>query len=238
MLLFGINFNLFSLLLLRKFKTVFKSTELRAYLGIVVASIAIIAFNVYKMYGSLSETIRASSFQVASIITTTGFSTVDFNTWPDLSKAILLLLMIIGACAGSTGGGLKVSRVVMLFKMIGNELRKLLHPRSVQSVRFEGKTLDDQTQRSVLIYCGIYAVVTIVAFLLISFEPFGLESNLSAVIACFNNIGPGLGLVGPVSNYADYTAFSKIILAFAMVFGRLEIYPMLFMLSPSTWFKK
>ncbi len=238
MLLFGINFNLFYLLLIKKFKTVLRSAELWWYLTIVGFSGGIIALNTFRMYDGLSSTIRHSFFQVASIITTTGYSTVDFDLWPELSKAVLLILMFIGACAGSTGGGLKVSRVIMLFKMIRRELRKMLHPRAVEAVRYEGKKLDDQTLQSTSNYFAIYILLFSAIFLLISFEPFDFETNFTAVAACYNNIGPGFGSVGPSCNFADYSLFSKILLSFAMLLGRLEIYPMLFLLTPSTWSRK
>ncbi len=237
MMLFGVNFNIYYLLLIKKYKAVLKSVELWFYIGIMVVSSAIIFINIFEIYGSISDTIRLSFFQVSSIMTTTGFSTADFNLWPGLSKAILVFLMIVGACAGSTGGGLKVSRLIILFKTIKRELKKMLHPRSVSSLNFEGKRLEENTTNSVGVYFTIYFVCVISAFLFISFEPFGFESNLTAVLACFNNIGPGLGVVGPMGSYADYTAFSKVVLSFAMLFGRLEIYPLLIALTPSSWKK-
>lgn len=238
MLLFGINFNLYYLLLIKRFKSVLKSEELWIYLGIVCVSIILISVNIYPMYGSISDSVRDSSFQVTSIISTTGYSTTDFNLWPDFSKAILLVLMLIGACAGSTAGGFKVSRVVLLFKMIGCNLRKLIHPRSISTVKLEGKTVSEETQRGVANYLALYTMVILSVFLILSIEPFGLETNLSATFACFNNIGPGLGFVGPAASYADYSVISKIVLSVAMLLGRLEIYPVLFMLAPSTWMRK
>ena len=239
MLLFGINFNIYFLLLIRRFKAAFKSTELWVYLGIVAVSVGVVCINTYELFGNFADTLRHSAFQVASIITTTGFSTTDFNLWPELSKAILLTLMFIGACAGSTGGGLKVSRVVMLFKMMGRELRKMLHPRAVESVRYEGKRLDEATLHSTASYFVIYVVIYIAVFILLSFDrTYGFVENFSAAAACYNNIGPGFGAVGPAGNFAAYTGYSKIVLSFAMLFGRLEIYPLLFAFSPSTWMKK
>ena len=239
MLLFGVNFNIYYLILIRRFKAAIKSTEFWVYLGIAAASVAIVCINVYHLFGSFAETLRHSSFQVASIMTTTGFSTVNFDKWPELSKAILLILMFVGACAGSTGGGLKVSRVVMLFKMMGRELRKMLHPRAVESVRYEGKKLEEATLHSTASYFVLYIVLFVAIFLLLSFDrTFGFVENFSAVAACYNNIGPGFGAIGPAGSYADYSAFSKVLLSFAMLFGRLEIYPLLFAFSPSTWFKK
>ncbi len=238
MLLFGINFNLYYLILIRKFKSVFKSTELWCYLGIVAISIAVITANIYPIYQNISDSVRLSAFQVSSIITTTGFSTTDFNLWPGLSKAILLLLMFIGACAGSTAGGLKISRVVILGKMIRRELKKMLRPRSVSTVNFEGKKLEEKTLNSVSNYFAIYVVCFIIIFIIICFEPFTLETNLSATAACFNNVGPGFSAVGPASNYSAYSPLSKLVLSVAMLLGRLEIFPLILAFSLSTWKKQ
>ena len=238
MLIFGVNFNIYYLLLLRRIRTALKSSELWYYILIVFSSIALVTINIMPIYKNFAVSLRASVFQVASIVSTTGYATTDFNVWPGLSKAILLLLMFSGACAGSTAGGLKVSRIVMLFKSVGRELRRLLHPRSVAKIQFEGKPIEDSTLNSVCMYFVIYMICFFAMFLLIAFEPFGLETNFSAVAACFNNIGPGFEAVGPASNYSAYTDFSKIILSFAMLLGRLEIFPMIIMLSPRTWLKK
>ena len=238
MLIFGVNFNLYYLLLLRRIRTALKSGELWCYISIVFVSVAAITVNIAPIYKNFSTALRNSTFQVASIISTTGFATADFDLWPGLSKAILLLLMFCGACAGSTAGGLKVSRVVMLFKSVTKEIRRMLHPRSIGKVHFEGKSVEDSTLSSVSTYFVIYMICFFMIFLLISFEPFGLESNFSAVAACFNNIGPGFSAVGPTANYAGYTGFSKIILSFAMLLGRLEIFPIVVFLSPRTWMKK
>jgi trk system potassium uptake protein TrkH len=238
MILFGINFNIYYLLLIRRFKTAFRSTELWVYLGIIAASVGVIAINIYPQAGSAADSLRLSFFQVSSIITTSGFSTANFDLWPSLSKAVLVLLMCLGACAGSTGGGLKISRVVILFKLILRELKRMLHPRSVTSVKFEGKNVDDQTLSSVATYFAVYALVMVSAILVVSIEPFDFETNVTAVIATFNNIGPGLGGVGPASNFAAYSPLSKIVLSLAMLLGRLEIFPLIIALSPSTWRKK
>ena len=238
MLLFGINFNLYYLLLIRRFRAAAQSSECWYYLGIVGVCIALITTNIMPLYNNFREALRLSAFQVASIVTTTGYATADFNLWPQFSKAILLLLMIMGACAGSTGGGLKVSRAVMLFKMVGKEIRHLLHPRSVNSVRFEGKHVDGATLKSVSSYFVIYIICILAICLILSLEPFDLETNLSATLACFNNIGPGLAAVGPASNYAAYSPLSKLVLSLAMLLGRLEIYPLLLTLSPATWMKQ
>ena len=238
MFLFGINFNLFYLLIIKKVKYVFKSTELRVYTAIVLVSIAIITVNIYSMTSGFAEALRLSSFQVSSIVTTTGFSTVDFNLWPTLSKSVLIILMFIGACAGSTAGGLKVSRVIMIFKLIGKEIKYMIHPRSVSSVRFEGKNVDGKTQRSVVVYFAVYMFCFFGIFLLISLNSFDIETNFTATLACFNNIGPGLGQVGPISNFSAFSDFSTFILSIAMLMGRLEIFPMLIVMTPSVWVKK
>ena len=238
MLLFGINFNLYFLILIRRFRSVFKSGELWTYICVCVISVVIITVNIYPLYNSFAESLRNSAFQVSSIITTTGYSTADFNSWPELSKGILFLLMFVGGCAGSTAGGLKVSRIILLFKMIGNELLHMLHPHSVSAVRFEGKRIDEKTLNSVSSYFSLYMVIFFFIFIVLCLEPFDFETNFSAVAACYNNVGPGFGLVGPSSSYSDYSGLSKIVLSVAMLLGRLEIYPILFALSPSTWINK
>lgn len=238
MFLFGVNFNIYYLLLMKKVRSVVKSTEFWAYFGITAAATAIICANILPTFDNFGDALRASAFQVSSIITTTGYSTVDFNLWPTLSKTVLLCLMFIGACAGSTGGGFKVTRVVIVFKAIKQELKRLIHPRSVSVAKFEGKSLDRVTLNGVNAYLAIYTFSFIGIVLMISFEPFNFETTFSAALSCFNNIGPGIGAVGPMGSFADYTGFSKIILSFAMLFGRLEIYPLLIALTPSTWTKK
>jgi len=238
MLLFGVNFNLYYLMLIRRFRSVLKSEELWTYIGIVVASVVIITANVSSMYSTLSETVRYSAFQVASIITTTGYSTVDFNLWPSFSKTVLLLLMFIGGCAGSTAGGLKVSRIVLLIKSIGSEVRHLLHPRAITTVKFEGKTVDKSTRKGIGTYLALYFFLFAVIFLLVSIEPYDMETNFTATAACFNNVGPGFSLVGPVENFSFYSGFTKAALSAAMLLGRLELYPILLTLSPAAWSKK
>lgn len=239
MLLFGINFNLFYLCLIRRFKSVLKSEELWAYLGIVLAAATIITVNIMPIYNSLSQSVRLSVFQVASIITTTGYATADFNTWPVLSKGILLILMFLGACAGSTGGGFKISRVVLLLKAVKREFHRLIHPRSRTTIKFEGKNVDEGTISGVECYLALYVICFVSIFLILCFEKnFDIETNFSAAASCFNNIGPGLGSVGPVLNFADYSAVSKIVLSIAMLLGRLELFPLIITLAPSTWTKK
>lgn len=238
MLIFGINFNLFFLVLVGKLRSALRSTELWTYFGIVAAAVALIAFNIYSLYGNLSETLRHSTFQVATIITTTGYSTADFNLWPTFSKAILLMLMFVGGCAGSTAGGLKVSRILLLFKISARELKQVLHPRSVRMVKQDGKTVPESVLSGVTTYIAIYLLCLVAIFLLISLDKFGFETNFSATIACFNNIGPGFADVGPMFSYAEYSYFSKIVLSIAMLLGRLEIFPLILAFSPITWRKK
>ena len=238
MLLFGINFNLYFLILIRRARDAFRSTELWVYIGIVAVSVAIIATNTFSIYNSIGETVRHSAFQVASLITTTGFSTADFNLWPSLSKAILLLLMFMGGCAGSTAGGLKVSRVILLAKMIAREFRRLLRPRSVNVVKSDNTRVEESVLSSVAVYFAVYFVCLIGVFLLLSYDKFGFETNFTAAVACFNNIGPGFDAVGPMASYAGYSYFSKLILSFAMLLGRLEIFPLILAFSPAIWSKK
>ena len=235
MFLFGVNFSCYYLLLLRQFRSVFKDEELRLYTGIVLASIVAIVLNVYPMYDSLGETVRHAAFQVSSIVTTTGYATTDFDLWPSFSKGILLMLMVTGACAGSTGGGLKVARVLLLFKSLRRNIRQVLNPRKVQVVRNNGRTVDEKVLDNTNAYLAAYVVIIILSFLIISLDGFSIGTNVSAVLACFNNIGPGLEIVGPTCNYGAYSVLSKIVLIIDMLAGRLEIFPMLVLLSRSTW---
>ena len=239
MMLFGVNFNLYYLLLVRRFRSVFRSEEFWTYVVIVLAAAGLICWNIYPLYKNAAEASRQAFFQVNTVVSTTGYSTADFNQWPELSKTLLVLLMFMGGCAGSTAGGLKVSRLVLLFKTIRRELRHLLHPRSVTSIRFEGKPVDNATLISVSTYFALYMGLLVGFTVIVSFQPgFNLLSNFTAVVSCFNNIGPGLDIVGPAGNFSGYLPFFKVVLSFAMLFGRLEIYPMLISMSPSTWIKK
>ncbi len=238
MLLFGVNFNIYYFILMKKAKTALKSEELWAYFGLVAVSMVFIAANILPIYENFREALRHSAFQVASLITTTGYATVDFNQWPLFSKTILLILMFIGGCAGSTAGGFKMSRVLMLLKNMKRELQKLLHPKAVSVVSFEGKKVDGNVVNSVNTYLSIYVLLFCLFVFALGFEPFDLETNISAVASCFNNIGPALGYAGPAANFADYSYISKILLSVAMLFGRLEIYPIILTFSPSTWNKK
>ena len=235
MLLFGVNFNLYYFLLIKRFRDVFRSEELRAYLLIVAAAVAAIAADIVHIYGSVAQSLRYAFFQVASIITTTGFATADFNLWPEFSRAILVILMFIGACAGSTGGGIKVARVVILCKTSLGDMRKMLHPNAVTTVRFEGKPLTDRSIRSVHLFLTVYILIFTVSVLLLSLERFDLITVFTAVAACINNIGPGLEVVGPMGNYAQFSPAAKLLLSFDMLVGRLEIFPMLLLFAPSIW---
>ena len=238
MFIFGINFNLYYLLLIKRFRAVVRSEEMWCYAGAVIVSSAVIAGNIAPMFETAGESIRQAAFQVVSVITTTGYATADFNLWPGLSKAILFVLMFVGGCAGSTAGGLKVSRIILLIKNVFREIRQLLHPRSVSSVRFDGKSVDRQTQSGVNAYLGIYIICFAAVFLLISAEPFDFETNFTAVATCFNNVGPGFGAVGPAGGFSAYSAFAKYIFSVAMLLGRLEIFPLVLILAPSNYFKK
>ena len=233
MILFGINFNLFYLVLLKNFKRIFKSEELRTYIKIIAVAIALITWNIQGMYGGVLKSFRYASFQVATIITTTGFMTADFNLWPTFSKAILLSLMIIGACAGSTGGGVKVSRVLITFKYIKSEIKKVIHPRSISNITMDEKLIDDTMTKNVSAYLLIYLIIMAVSFILITLNEFDIETSLTSVVTCLNNVGPGLGnLVGPTGNFSTFSPFSKLVLTLDMLLGRLEIFPILFLFSP------
>ena len=238
MMIFSLNFNLYYLALTRHFKAVIKSSELWTFVVIVGISIAAITFNIYPMYENFSTALRNAAFQTSSILSTTGYSTADFNLWPELSKAILFLLMFFGGCAGSTAGGLKISRIIILGKMIRREFLHMLHPRSVGVIKLDGKKVENSTLNSVANYFALYVVLFVVIFLALSFEPFDFETNVTATAACFNNVGPGFSAVGPTSSFAAYSGISKFVLSIAMLLGRLEIYPILIALSPSTWTKK
>lgn len=238
MFLFGVNFSLYYMLLLRKFKAVFKNEELRLYFGIAAGSVVLIAINISRMYNTVYESVHHAAFQVVSIMTTTGYGTVDFEQWPAFSKAILLSLMFIGASAGSTGGGLKVSRVLLLMKSIRRTIRKALHPRRVQPVYMDGRAVSEEVCDNVNAYLAIYCVILVLSFAVISVDGFSIGTNFSAVASCFNNIGPGFELVGATQNFSIYSDLSKIILSLDMLLGRLEIFPLLLLLSPDTWSRR
>lgn len=235
MFLFGINFSCYFLLLMRQIKGVIKDEELRLYIGVVVAAVAVIVFNTMPLYDTLEETIRHAAFQVSSIMTTTGYSTTDFDQWPQLSKGVLMMLMVIGACAGSTGGGIKCARVLLLWKSLRRNIRRALNPRKVMVVRSNGKTVDEKVLENTNAYLAAYVVILIVSCLLISIDNFSAGTNLSAVLACFNNIGPGIEAVGPTCNFSAFSDLSKFVLIADMLAGRLEIFPILILFSRSAW---
>lgn len=238
MLLFGVNFSCYYLLLLRQWRSVFKDEELRTYVGIVLTCIVMIALNVRHLYPTVEETLRYSSFTVATIITTTGFATTDFDLWPTFSKAIIMVLMLIGACAGSTGGGFKVGRLMLVMKSLRRNIRKILYPRKVEVVRNNGERVDESVLTNANAYLAAYVIIIFVSFLVVSLDNFSVTTNFTAVLACFNNIGPGLEAVGPTCNFSAYSDLSKLVLSFDMLAGRLEIFPILVLFSGSTWRRK
>ena len=242
MFLFGVNFSCYYLLLMGQLKAVFKDEELRLYIALALGCILFITMNVWfnmrDAYSTIEETIRHAAFQVSSIMTTTGYATTDFDLWPAFSKGLLMMLMVVGACAGSTGGGIKCARVLLLFKSLRRNIRQVLNPRTVQVVRNNGKVVDEKILANTNAYLAAYVVVIIVGYLLISLDGFSIGTNLTAVLSCFNNIGPGLEAVGPTCNFADYSMFSKLVLSICMLAGRLEIFPILVLLSRGTWRKR
>ena len=235
MLLFSLNFNIYFLLLAGSLKDLFKSEELHWFLGIVAASVAAIAINIFPLYRSIGQSLRYSSFQVASIISTSGFATADYELWPTFSKTILVILMFFGACCGSTGGGIKIARVVIICKTAAARVKKQLFPRAVVPTKFEGKLLDREIEGGVAAYMSAYLIILILSVLALSLDQFSLTTNFTAVAACLNNIGPGLETVGPSASFAPLSAFSKLVLIFDMLAGRLELFPILILFYPRTW---
>ena len=238
MILFGINFSCYYLLLLKQWKNVFGDEELRLYLGIILVSTLLIIWDVRDYYPTLGETVRHAAFQVGSIITTTGYATTDFDLWPSFSKTILLCLMVVGASAGSTGGGLKVARLLLLLKGARRNIRKMMNPRKVEVVRNNGSVVDEQILDNTNAYLSAYVIILFAVFAIISLDGFSIGTNFSAVLCTFNNIGPGLEAVGPTCNFSGYSDLSKIVLSWAMLAGRLEIFPMLVLFSRGTWRKR
>lgn len=232
MVIFGVNLNLYYALLIKRFDIIKASNELWLYLGIILTGITAIAINIYPVCDNLLDSVRLSAFQVSSVVTTTGYATADFNLWPSLSKAILFVLMFCGGCMGSTAGGLKVSRITVLVQLIRNELQRVFRPRVIKIVKLNGKQLDATATHDIVAYFLVYLMITVATFLLISFENFGLETNLTATISCVNNVGPGFAVVGPTGSYTAYSDFSKVVLSMAMLLGRLEIYPILLFFVP------
>lgn len=238
MLLFGVNFNLYYLLLLGRVRDIFRNTEFKVYLGIIAAAVTIITVDILPLYQSFSTSLRQASFQVAAIMSTTGFVTADFTVWSPLSKTLLLLLMFLGGCAGSTAGGLKLSRIIILCKMARRELRRTLRPRVVDVIKMDGHRLEEQTAHSVAVYFALYMLCIGALLVALSFSPFDLETNLFSSVSCFNNVGPAFGMAGPVGNYSLYQPVLKLLLCVGMLLGRLEIYPMLLLFVPAAWRRK
>ena len=235
MLLFAVNFSCYYLLLLGNFRSVFKDEELRVFVCIVIGSITLIVLNLRGFYDTLEETIRHAAFAVATLGSSTGFASTDFDLWPAFSKSILMILMLIGACAGSTGGGLKVARLMLLMKSLGRNITQTLSPRKVQVVRNNGNIVDERVLANTNAYLAAYVIIIFVSFVLISLDNFSVTTNFTAVLACFNNMGPGLEAVGPTCNFSQFSVFSKIILCFDMLAGRLEIFPILVLFYGRTW---
>ena len=239
MFLFGVNFNIYFFILIGKARDVIRSEEFRVYAGLTFGSVLAIILTTVRLFDRFGDCVRAAFFQVTSIMSTTGFTTVDFNEWPTFSKSVLLLLMLVGACAGSTAGGLKISRVMILFKNIIKEFRHLLHPHSVNIVRIDNDVVREETTKAANNYLSIYFLLIVVSTLLLAVDGFDLETNLTSAITCINNIGPGLGaIVGPAGNFSAFSWFAKLLLSLDMLFGRLEIMPMIILFSPSTWRRK
>ena len=238
MILSGVNYVAYFYIMTKQLKEIFKVEEIRVYFGIILGAGTFIALNIRSLYGSLGEAFRHAFFQVGSIITTCGYATTDFDLWPETSKMILVLLMFIGACAGSTGGGFKISRLLILCKAIPKQLSLVIHPREVKVIRMDGKPIDHNTLRSTNVYLAIYFFILLVSTLLISVDNFNLTTNFTAVASTLNNIGPGLDGVGPTSNFGMYSDFSKFVLMFDMLAGRLELYPLLILFMPSLWRRK
>lgn len=237
MILFGVNFNVYFLFLLKKIRQGLKNEELRAYLGIILGAIILITVNIAGKFGNPFLAFHHAAFQVGSIITTTGYSTVDFNTWPTFSKTVLVLLMLIGASAGSTGGGIKVSRIVILAKSVKKELKQYLHPHSISKIKMDGKPVEHEVVRSINVFLIAYLLIYAVSMLIVSLDNFDFTTTFTSVAATINNIGPGLDLVGPAANFGILSVPSKLVLIFDMLAGRLEIFPLLLLFVPDTWRK-
>lgn len=236
MLLFSVNFNCYFLLMTRKIKDAF-NLEFRVFLIIFAIATALITLNIHSMFSSVSEALRHSAFTVASIMSTTGFSTVDFNLWPELSRTILVILTMVGACAGSTCGGIKISRVIILFKGMAKELQTIIQPRQVKKIKMDSHTIDHETVRSVNVFMVAYMMIFVISLIMVSFDNHDLITSFTAVAATINNVGPGLELVGPTSNFGFFSPQTKIVLIFDMLAGRLELFPMLLLFTPATWKK-
>ncbi len=237
MILFGVNFNVYYLFLIKKPKQALKSEEVRWYFGIIAVAVILITWNTRGMYSSLYDSAHHAFFQVATLISSTGFATTDFNLWPTLSKTILLLIMFCGACAGSTGGGIKVSRIMILLKSIRMEIKSFLHPRTVRQTRIEGKVLEPQVRHSVQVFFFTYALILAVSIFLFSLGGYDFETNFSMAVSALSNMGPGFGAAGPMCNYSGFSVLTKSVMIFDMLAGRLELFPMLLLFVPGTWKK-
>ncbi len=235
MLLFSINFDLHHLFFIRDFKNIFKNEELRYYLFIIFGAIGVITVNILSLYPTVESAFRHAAFQVLSIISTTGFATANYDVWPELSKSLIIILIIIGACGGSTSGGIKVSRLIILLKMAGREIRHIVHPRSINIIKLDSHKIDEDIIRGVTGYIIIYLFIIFGSFLLISLDNFDFTTSITTVLTCFGNVGPGLGMVGPIENYAFFSDFSKLVLCADMLLGRLEIFPIIMLFSPAVW---
>jgi len=235
MVLFGINFNVFYLILAGEFAAAFRNEELKVYLGILFTAIAVITLNTRSFYNGWFDAFHHAAFQSASIMTTTGFATVNFDLWPELSRYILIILMFVGACAGSTGGGIKISRIIILFKSLKIEIEKMMHPNSVKVVKLNKKTITEPTIRGVNVFMIAYTAIVAFSILIISMDNFSFETTVTSVITCINNIGPGLDMVGPLGNFSEFSDVSKLVLCMNMLLGRLEIFPLIMLFAPSTW---
>lgn len=227
MLLFGINFNLFYFMLLKHFRDVYKNHELRWYITIIVGATLFITLNILHLYPNMLQALRYASFQVVSVITTTGYITADYGQWPMFSQAILFCLMFVGACAGSTGGGMKISRIMIVCKNAKKELKQLIHPHSVSTVKLEGEPLSASVLNSIHAYFIFYFLILFISFLIVSLDNLDFASSFSSVVTCLNNVGPGFNVVGPVGNFSSLSGLAKLVLSFDMLVGRLELFPFL-----------
>lgn len=237
MILFGVNFSAYYLILTKKFKSAFQIEEIRYYFGIIIAAVLLIAINSRHMFSGFGQALQQSAFQVGSIITTTGYSSTDFNQWPALSKTILVILMFVGACAGSTGGGIKVSRIVLLLKAAKKEFQLYLHPNAVKKIKMDKKSVSHETLRSTNIFLSVYLLIFCGSILILSLDNFDMATNFTAIAATLNNIGPGLEIVGPMGNFSSFSYLSKLVMIFDMLAGRLEIFPLMLLFFKGTWKK-
>lgn len=238
MLLSGVNYSMYFLIICKKFKNAFNLEEVKLYFGTTFVSVALVTMTIRRMYASFPEALRASFFQVSSLITSTGYSTVDFDKWPEFAKSILILVMFMGACAGSTGGGIKMSRVLIMFKSVRKQILMLIHPRAVKKITMDGNVVDHEVVRSTNAYISVFCIIMAISVLLVSMDGHDFTTNFTAVLATLNNMGPGFNLVGPTCNFSFFSDFAKLVLIFDMLAGRLELFPMLMLITPRSWRKK